>query len=78
MKRCVPKPHGKRLVLTLLEEFNQASTTAGQETCRGIKVRTKLSEGGNFTVLGKIELEGTSKHLHDLPVRKDQKGDQYR
>ena len=68
MKRCVPKLHGKRLVLTLLEEFNQASTTAGQETRRGIKVRTELSEGGDFTVLGKIELEGTSKLLHDLPV----------
>ena len=68
MKRCVPKPHGKRLGLTLLEEFNQASTTAGQEMCQGIEVRTKLSKGGNFTVLGKIELEGTGKLLHDLPV----------
>ena len=41
---------------------------SGQETCRGIEVRTKLSEGGNFAVLGKIELEGTGKLLHDLPV----------
>jgi len=27
-----------------------------------------LSESGNFTVLGKVELEGTGKLLHDLAV----------
>ena len=29
------------------------------------KVRTKLSEGGNFMVLGEVELEGTGELVHD-------------
>ena len=52
--------------MPLVEELSQAGATAGQGTCRSIEVRTKLSEGSNFTV----ELEGTGEHLHDLLIQR--------
>ena len=39
-----------------LEELGQAGATAEQETRGSIEVRIELTEGGNFTVLGKVEL----------------------
>ena len=54
------------LVLTLLEELSETSTTREQEASRGIEIRTELSEGSDFTVLGKVQLERTSELLHDL------------
>ena len=44
------------------------SPTTVQVAGRGIEVRTESSEGCDFTVLHKVELERTSKFLHDLAI----------
>lgn len=53
---------------TRTQELSKTGTTREQEASGGIKIGTELSEGSDFTVLGKVELEGTSKLLHDLTV----------
>ena len=50
------------------EELSETSTTAQQEASGSIEIGTELGEGSNLTVLGKVQLEGTSKLLHDLTV----------
>ena len=50
------------------EELSQTGTTVEQEASGGIEIRTELGEGGDFTVLRKVELERTSELLHDLAV----------
>ena len=56
------------LVLTLLEELSETSTTAQQEASGGIEIGTELGEGRDFTVLSEVQLERTSELLHDLAV----------
>lgn len=56
--------HG--LVLALLQQLGQSETTRQHETGRGIEIGTELSESGNITVLGQVQLEGTGDRLHDL------------
>lgn len=60
---------GHGLVLALLEELSETGTTGQQEAGGGVEIRTKLSEGGDFTVLREVELEGTGELLHDLGLR---------
>jgi hypothetical protein len=43
--------------IQLTEQLSQTSTTREKETGGGIKVRTELGEGSDFTVLGEVELE---------------------
>jgi len=57
---------GKRLVLALLEELGEAGTTTEQEASGGIEIGTELGKRGDFTILGKVQLERTSELLHDL------------
>ena len=52
--------HGQGLILTLLEELSETGTTREQEASGSIKIGTELSEGSDFTVLSKVELERTS------------------
>lgn len=48
------------------QELSQTSTTGEQEAGGSVEVGAKLSEGGDFTVLRKIQFQGTSELLHDL------------
>ena len=48
------------------EQLSQTSTTGEKEAGRGVEVGTELGEGRDFTVLGKVQLQRTSKLLHDL------------
>jgi len=60
--------NGERSVLGLLEKFGKTGTTVQQELGGGIQIGTELSEGSDFTVLGKEKLEGTSNLLHGLSL----------
>mmetsp|Transcript_1347 Transcript_1347/g.3373 ORF Transcript_1347/g.3373 Transcript_1347/m.3373 type:complete len:351 (+) Transcript_1347:318-1370(+) len=53
-------------VLSLLEELVEADSTIELLLRGGVKVRTELGEGGDLTVLGKLELHGTSDGLGGL------------
>ena len=55
-------------LISLTQELGETSATREQEARRSIEVRTELSEGSDFTVLCKVELERTSELLHDLAV----------
>jgi len=48
------------------QQLGETSTTGEEEACRGIEIGTKLGKGRDFTVLGKVQLERTSKLLHNL------------
>ena len=50
------------------QELSQTSTTGEQEASGGIEIGTELGESSDFTVLGEVELQGTSELLHDLAV----------
>ena len=54
--------------VTRTEKLSQTSTTREEEAGRGVEIRTELSEGGDFTVLGEVQLERTSELLHDLAI----------
>lgn len=54
----------------LTQEFGQTSTTGKQEAGGSIEIGTKLSEGSDFTILGKVELQRTGELLHDLAGNK--------
>ena len=51
------------------QELGETGTTGEEETCRGVEIGAELGKGGDFTVLGEVELEGTGKLLHDLAVK---------
>jgi len=55
-------------VLLLLEELGELLTSVEELLGGGIKIGTELGEGGDFSVLGKLELEGTSDLLHGLDL----------
>ncbi|RUS30139.1 hypothetical protein BC938DRAFT_479810 [Jimgerdemannia flammicorona] len=57
---------GERLVLGLLEQLGEASTTVQQELGGRVQVGSELGEGSNLTVLGKVQLQGTGDLLHGL------------
>ena len=59
---------GHGLVLLLLEELSETLTTVEGLLGGGIEIGTELGEGGNLTVLGQEELEGTSDLLHGLDL----------
>ena len=48
----------------LFQQFRQSFSTAERLLRRGVKIGTKLSKGGDFTVLSQKELEGTGNLLH--------------
>ena len=55
-------------VLLLLEEFSELFASV-EELLRGsIQIGTELGEGGDLSILGKLELEGTGKLLHSLDL----------
>lgn len=56
--------HGDELVL--LEELGELLSSVELLLGSGIKIGTELSEGGDFSVLGKLELERTGDLLHGL------------
>lgn len=60
---------GERLVLALLQELGETSTTREQEASGRVEIGTELSKGSDFTVLRKVELERTGKLLHDLTIQ---------
>lgn len=49
-------------VLPLFKELSQTNATVQQLLSGGIQIRTELSEGSHLTVLGQLQLHGTS-HL---------------
>ena len=53
-------------VLVLLEELSESSTSGELLLGGGIHIGTELSEGSDFSELGKIELHGTRDLLHGL------------
>jgi hypothetical protein len=53
-------------VLLLLEELSELLTSVEELLGCGIKIGTELSEGGDLTILGKLELQGTGELLHGL------------
>lgn len=59
---------GHGLVLLLLEELSETLTTVKGLLGGGIEIGTELGEGGDLTVLGQEELEGTSDLLHGLEL----------
>jgi hypothetical protein len=59
---------GHGLVLLLLEELSETLTTVEGLLGGGIEIGSELGEGGNLTVLGQEELEGTGDLLHGLEL----------
>merc|ERR1719384_119770 len=58
--------NGHGHVLALLQQLSQPDTPVQQLLGGGIKIGTKLGEGGDLTVLGELELHGTGDLLHGL------------
>jgi len=54
------------LVLVLLEELSESSTSGKLLLGGGVHVGTELGEGGDLSELGEIELHGTRNLLHGL------------
>ena len=55
-------------VLLLLKELGQFLTSIKELLGGSIQIGAELSESGDFTILGELELEGTSKLLHGLDL----------
>ena len=53
------------------KELSETGTTAQQEASGSIEIGTELGERSDFTVLGEVQLEGTSELLHDLAIIRD-------
>ncbi|KAH3658809.1 hypothetical protein OGATHE_006535 [Ogataea polymorpha] len=53
-------------VLLLLQQLSQSLTSRQGLLSRGIKIRTELSKGSNFSVLSQEQLQRTSNLLHGL------------
>lgn len=52
-------------VLSLLKQLSQTDATVQQLLSGSIQIRTKLSEGSHLTVLGQLQLHGTSHLMMD-------------
>jgi hypothetical protein len=59
---------GHGLVLLLLEKLGETLTTVEGLLGGSVQVGTELGEGGDLTVLGQEELQGTSDLLHGLEL----------
>lgn len=55
-------------VLLLLEELGELLTSVEELLGGGIQIGTELSESGDLTVLGELELKRTSKLFHSLDL----------
>ena len=55
-------------VLLLLEELGELLASVEELLGGGVQVRTELGEGGDLTILGELELEGTGQLLHGLDL----------
>ena len=55
-------------VLLLLEELGELLTSVEELLGGSIKIGTELGEGGDLTILGKLELERTGELLHGLDL----------
>ena len=55
-------------VLLLLEQFSQLLSSVQELLGGSVEIRTELGEGGDFSVLGQLELEGTGDLLHGLDL----------
>merc|ERR1712168_954730 len=53
-------------ILTLLQQLCQSDTTVKKLLGGSIKIRAKLCEGSDLTVLGELKLHGTGHLLHRL------------
>lgn len=54
------------LVLVLLQQLSESLASREELLGRGVHVRTELGEGGNFTILGQVELHRSRNLLHRL------------
>jgi hypothetical protein len=59
---------GEGNVLLLLEQLSELLTSVEELLGGGIKIGTELGEGGDLSVLGQLELHGTSNLLHGLDL----------
>src|SRR3546814_8236774 len=59
----------ERRELRLLQEFGQAGTAVQQALGRSVGVRTEMSEGGHFAILGKLALDRAGNLLNRLDLR---------
>ena len=57
-----------RRILGLLQQFGQPFAARQKPLRRSVEIRTELGEGGDLTVLGELELEGTGDLLHGLDL----------
>ena len=55
-------------VLLLLEELGELLTSVEEVLGGSVEIRTELGEGGDFSVLGELKLEGTGDLLHGLDL----------
>ena len=55
-------------VLLLLEELSELLTSVEELLGGSIEIRAELGKGGDLTILGQLELEGTGKLLHGLDL----------
>ena len=60
---------GHGLELRLLEDLGQAGAALQDVLSGGVKVRAELRKGGDLTVLGELQLEGTGDLLHPGELR---------
>lgn len=52
-------------VLSLLKQLSQTDATVQQLLSGSIQIRTKLSKGSHLTILGQLQLHGTSHLMMD-------------
>ena len=59
--------------MLLLQQFSQFLTSVKELLCSGVQIRTELSEGSDFTILGELKFQGTGDLFHsfDLSGRTD-------
>ena len=55
-------------VLLLLQELGQFLTSVEELLSSLIQIRAELSESSDLTILGELELQGTSELLHGLDL----------
>ena len=55
-------------VLLLLQKLSELLTSVEELLGGGIQIGTELGEGGDLTILGELELEGTGELLHGLDL----------
>src|SRR5690606_31974633 len=61
--------HGNRVVLRLLEEFDDAAAEVELGLGTGVEIGAELGEGGELAELGQLTLNLTGDLLHGLDLR---------